>query len=192
MSSRRNSLSPPERRDTTDPGAHELGPSCNPSPLCFLPHSAPPYPPISLTPPLAEASDSEEHYSDAQSGPASPGRASPIPRTRVERVDDKPAYGEVPGTQAYRLREGDAEPDEIAIIPDPSEPSKPEPEVPARSPTPGGHPIPKTVVEETPDTEGSVTHPENRQRRLSDARPDVVVKADGHVEEGGAANGTDA
>jgi hypothetical protein len=162
MSSRRNSsLSPPERRDTVDPGAHEL----------------------------AEASDSEEHYSDAQSGPVSPSRASPIPKTRVEKIDDKPAYGEVPGTQAYRLREGDAEPDEIAIIPDPS---KPEPEPTSPSPTPGGRPIPKTVVEETPDVEGSVTHSENRQRRKSDARPDLVVKADGRVEDGGAENGTDA
>ncbi|KAK3310018.1 uncharacterized protein B0T15DRAFT_546353 [Chaetomium strumarium] len=160
MSERRNSLSPPERKDTVDPGAHEL-----------------------------EASDSEEHYSDARSGPMTPSRASPIPRTRVERVDDKPAYGEVPGTQAYRMREGDAAPDEIAIIPDPSNESAAEPEEPPRSPTPGGQPIPKTVVEETPDVEGSVTHPENRQRRKSDAHPDLVVKADGKVEGGGAANG---
>ncbi|KAK4128731.1 hypothetical protein N657DRAFT_639218 [Parathielavia appendiculata] len=163
MSSRRNSLSPPERRGTLDPGAHEL----------------------------TEASDSEEHYSDAQSKPVSPTAASPIPRTRVERVDDKPAYGEVPGTDAYRKREGDAAPDEIAIIPDSRNPSEPEPEQPARSPTPGGQPIPKTVVEETPDTEGSVTHPENRQRRKSDAHPDLVVKANGQkVEAGGAANDT--
>jgi len=164
MSSRRNSLTPPERRDVVDPGAHEL----------------------------AEASDSEEHYSDAQSGPVSSARASPIPKTRVERVDDKPAYGEVPGTQAYRLREGDAAPDEIAIIPDANTDTPSEAERPPRSPTPGGHPIPKTVVEETPDGEGSVTHPENRQRRKSDAHPDLVVKPDGKVEEGGAANGTDA
>ncbi|KAH6650671.1 hypothetical protein F5144DRAFT_524045 [Chaetomium tenue] len=162
MSSRRNSLSPPERQGTVDPGAREL----------------------------AEASDSEEHYSDAQSGPMSPSRASPIPKTRVEKVDDKPAYGEVPGTQAYRLREGDAEPDEIAIIPDPKNPQEPEPEHTSPSPTPGGHPIPKTVVEETPDVEGSVTHAENRQRRKSDAHPDLVVKADGKVEDGGAANDT--
>lgn len=142
----------------------------------------------------AEASDSEEHYSDAQSGPVSPVRApSPIPRTRVERVDDRPAYGEVPGTQAYRMREEDAEPDEIAIIPDSSDPTPAEPEPVARPPTPGGHPIPKTVVEESPDGEGAVTHPETRQRRKSDAHPDVVVKADGQrVEERGAANGMDS
>lgn len=91
------------------------------------------------------------------------------------------------------MREGDAEPDEIAIIPDPSDPTPPDPEAPARSPTPGGHPIPKTVVEETPDAEGAVTHPESEQRNKSDPQPDVVVKADGQrVEEGGAANGTDA
>ncbi|KAL1844265.1 hypothetical protein VTJ49DRAFT_2322 [Mycothermus thermophilus] len=160
MSSRRNSLTPPERRDTVDPGAHDL-----------------------------ESSDSEEHYSDAKSGPMSSGRASPIPKTRVERVDDKPAYGEVPGTEAYRMREGDAVPDEIAIIPDPSNPSPPEPDLVPRSPTPGGRPIPKTVVEETPDTEGSVTHQHKRERRLSDAHPDVVVKPDGkRVEEGEAAS----
>lgn len=144
----------------------------------------------------AETSDSEEHYSDAQSGPypTSPVPASPIPRTRVEKVDDKPAYGEVPGTQAYRMREEDAEPDEIAIIPDEKDPSPPEPEHAARSPTPGGHPIPKTVVEETPDAEGAVTHSEVEQRHKSDPHPDLLVKADGQrVEKGGeAANGTDS
>lgn len=140
----------------------------------------------------AEASDSDEHYSDARSGPMSPARASPVPRTRVERVDDKPAYGEVPGTAAYRMREEDAVPDEIAIIPDPSNPSPEQPEPSDRPTTPGGHPIPKTVVQETPDAEGSVTHPEIEQRHKSDPQPDLVVKADGKVEEGGAANGTDA
>ncbi|KAK4181568.1 hypothetical protein QBC36DRAFT_317332 [Triangularia setosa] len=149
-SERRNSLSPPERRGTIDPGAHDLA-----------------------------ESDSEEHYSDAQSGPVGSAPASPIPRTRVERVDDKPAYGEVPGTEAYSKREEDAEPDEIAIIPDPLDPTPPEPERYARSPTPGGHPIPKTVVEEAPDAEGSVTHPEVEERHKSDPHPDVTIKADG-------------
>ncbi|VBB72225.1 Putative protein of unknown function [Podospora comata] len=149
-SERRNSLSPPERRGTVDPGAHDLA-----------------------------ESDSEEHYSDAQSGPVGSAPPSPIPRTRVERVDDKPAYGEVPGTEAYSKREGDAEPDEIAIIPDPLDPTPSEPERHARSPTPGGHPIPKTVVEEAPDAEGSVTHPEVEERHKSDPHPDVTIKADG-------------
>ncbi|KAK3329014.1 hypothetical protein B0H66DRAFT_540003 [Apodospora peruviana] len=150
--SRRNSLSPPTRTKTElqDPGAHEL------------------------------ASDSEDHFSDAQSGPAESHPASPIPRTRVERVDDKPAYGEVPGTKAYSMREGDAEPDEIAFVPDPA--NKPgELEIPARSPTPGGQPIPKTVVEESPDSPGAVTHPETelKQKQRADPPPDLVLKADG-------------
>lgn len=162
--------------------------------MSSLPFPAPTLQPgARLTVPSAEASDSEEHYSDAQSGRQSPIPSSPVPRLRVEKVDDKPAYGEVPGTAAYRMREGDAEPDEIAIIPDSSDPSPAEPEQIARPPTPGGRPIPKTVVEETPDAEGAVTQPETEQRNKSDPQPDVVVKADGErVGEGGAANGTDA
>ncbi|KAK3953208.1 hypothetical protein QBC32DRAFT_339402 [Pseudoneurospora amorphoporcata] len=153
MASRRNSLSPPERKGTMDPGAREL-----------------------------PGSDSEDHYSDAISGSASPkAPASPIPRTRVERVDDKPAYGEVPGTQAYALREGDAKPDEFAIIPDPDSKLTAEEHDERRPSTPGGRPIPKTVVEETPDTAGAITHPEIEARRSVDTPPDVLVKADGQT-----------
>ncbi|KAK3383244.1 hypothetical protein B0T24DRAFT_673141 [Lasiosphaeria ovina] len=153
LSERRNSLSPPTptKRDTEDPGAHDL------------------------------ASDSEEHFSDAQSS-QSGSPTSPIPRTRVEKVDDKPAYGEVPGTSAYRLREGDAAPDEIAIIPDPdSSDTKVEESEnqEARPLTPGGHPIPKTVVEETPDDTHAVTHPEVEEKHKADPPPDLVLKADG-------------
>lgn len=35
----------------------------------------------------------------------------PIPRTVITRVDSKPAHGEIPGTKAYDMRKGDAEPD---------------------------------------------------------------------------------
>ena len=35
----------------------------------------------------------------------------PIPRTVVTRVDSKPSHGEVPGTDAYKIRVADAEPD---------------------------------------------------------------------------------
>lgn len=35
----------------------------------------------------------------------------PVPRTVITRVDSKPAHGEVPGTEAYDIRKGDAEPD---------------------------------------------------------------------------------
>jgi hypothetical protein len=45
------------------------------------------------------------------------GTNSPIPRTVVERVDDRPAHGEVEGTAARELRLADAEPDEIKVVP---------------------------------------------------------------------------
>ncbi|KAK3495855.1 hypothetical protein B0T13DRAFT_512754 [Neurospora crassa] len=148
MASRRNSLSPPERQGTMDPGAHEL-----------------------------PGSDTEDHYSDAISSPKAP--SSPIPRTRVERVDDKPAYGEVPGTKAYSMREGDAKPDEFAIIPDPDTKLSTEEHDQRRPSTPGGRPIPMTVVEETPDSTGAVTHHEIEARHRVDSPPDVLLKADG-------------
>ena len=136
--------------------------------------------------PLSAETSDEEHFSDAQSGPSESHRASPIPKLRVERVDDKPAYGEVPGTKAYDLREEDALPDEIAYIPE----TKSAMETPA-SPTPGGKPIPVTVVEESPDVEGSVTHPEVEKRHDSDPQPDVLVKADKTVVvDGDDASGT--
>jgi len=49
------------------------------------------------------------------SSPSEPRSASseevPVPRTVITRVDSKPAHGEVPGTEAYDMRKGDAEPD---------------------------------------------------------------------------------
>ncbi len=78
------------------------------------------------------------------------------------------------------MREGDAEPDEIAIIPDNTEKAPPSGDEAHLSPTPGGQPIPKTVVEESPDTDGSQVHPEKRHR--ADPPPDLVLKADGKVE----------
>jgi hypothetical protein len=45
---------------------------------------------------IVESSD--EHFSDASEGqPKRSNATSPIPITRVERVDDEPAHGEVPG-----------------------------------------------------------------------------------------------
>ncbi|KAI0400545.1 hypothetical protein F4802DRAFT_584604 [Xylaria palmicola] len=137
-----SSLEAPARTGTEDPGAHEL----------------------------AEASDSDEHYSDAQSSPASNTRAvSPIPRTRVEKVDDEPSYGEVPGTAAYEKRTEDASPDEIAIVPDEQSPPASSQAVAA-----GNAAIPKTVVDETEDAPGSSTHAYNEQLHQADATPDIV------------------
>lgn len=52
--------------------------------------------------------------------PLTPG-GTPIPKTVVEKVDDKPAYGEVPGTHAHQIRAADAEPDVVLKVPEPPE-----------------------------------------------------------------------
>lgn len=89
-------------------------------------------------------------------------------------MDDEPSYGEVPGTEAYEKRIGDAVPDEIALIPDSNE--IPKHEQPAKLSTPGGQPIPKTVVDETVDVPGSTTHHFHEDLHRSDAKPDYVRK----------------
>jgi hypothetical protein len=116
---------------------------------------------------------------------------------RVEKVSTEPSYGEVPGTEAYRKREGDATPDEIAVIPDRVGLSKEDQALDPsfRPPTPGGHPIPTTRVEETADAAGSTTHHDIERRHHDDPAPDVVVRPDGsRADEDsgrGAAHGTD-
>ena len=145
----------PLRINVADPGVHEL------------------------------SSDSEEHFSSASEG------APPAPITRVERVDDRPAHGEVPGTPAYALRTSDAVPDEIEIVPEGQRSrsgtrSRAVSNLSVRSGqgvggeerpiTPGGTPIPKTVVERVDDrpAHGEVEGTEARQVRRADAVPDEV------------------
>ncbi|KAF4637707.1 hypothetical protein G7Y89_g372 [Cudoniella acicularis] len=142
-------LEPPPRTSIDDPGAHDL-----------------------------ESSDSDDHFSDAQSGlENNSGGTSPVPTTRVEKVDNEPSYGEVPGTAAYSMRENDAEPDVIAVVPEKGEP---QPEPAARSSTPGGQPIPITVVEKidpsTPSL-GEVPGTPAHEKHAADALPDVVLKS---------------
>lgn len=130
-------------------------------------------------------SSSDEHFSDATEGrrdiSSRDGGTSPIPITRVERVDDQPSHGEVPGTDAYKMRMQDAVPDEVEIVPD-GQRSRSASRVRAedRPLTPGGTPIPKTVVEKVDpdqpshgDVPGTVAH----ELRKADAEPDVILKA---------------
>jgi len=42
----------------------------------------------------------------------------PIPITKVEKVDSEPSHGEVPGTEAFEIRKGDAEPDIVEEVGD--------------------------------------------------------------------------
>jgi hypothetical protein len=131
-------------------------------------------------------SSSDEHFSDASEGRLQQGEAarsnatSPVPVTRVERVDDQPSYGEVPGTDAYSKRTQDAVPDEVEIVPDGSR-SRSASRVSSsdRPLTPGGTPIPKTVVEKldpTAPSHGDVPGTQAFAARAADAVPDVVVK----------------
>ncbi|KAL1884253.1 hypothetical protein VTK73DRAFT_3237 [Phialemonium thermophilum] len=160
MSERSNSLEPPEREGLEDPGAHEL-----------------------------ESSDSDDHFSDAHSGPAQSPRSSPIPKTRVERVDGNHCFGEVPGTEAYQKRAEDAAPDEIAVVSN-SSPSSPCPRADEGTPSSSeGKPIPKTVVERTADSDGSVTHPELEEKHKADPSPDLVLNAGPELSDGGQGDG---
>ncbi|KAL6868400.1 hypothetical protein J3F83DRAFT_736934 [Trichoderma novae-zelandiae] len=142
-------LEPPPQTHVEDPGAHQL----------------------------AEASDSEDQFTDAQSAPTSPGVSSPVPKTRVERVDNEPLYGEVPGTEAYEKREQDAEPDEIAMIPE----AAPEPS-PSAPPEPGAVPI--TVVEESTGEYPGQHSPEEQEKHKADATPDIILSPNGEIRNG--------
>lgn len=108
----------------------------------------------------------------------SSGNVSPVvPLTRVEKVDNEPSYGEVPGTDAYHMRENDAEPDEIAVIADMKDG---EVEPPLRVSTPGGQPIPTTVVEKVDPaipSHGEVPGTPAHDKRAADAVPDLVLRA---------------
>ncbi|KAF4446442.1 hypothetical protein F53441_9926 [Fusarium austroafricanum] len=124
---------------------------------------------------LAEESESDDQFTDAASGAGSPKISSPIPKTRVEKVDDQPSHGEVPGTQAYEMRGQDAQPDEIAIAPETATsqdaPSTPE----LKAPT--------TIVEEAPGARSRSHSIQYEKRRKADASPDILVDSDGQVKE---------
>lgn len=102
-----------------------------------------------------------------------------VPITRVEKVDTEPSYGEVPGTEAYEKRAADAEPDQIAVKPEELK-MRLETVSNSRPSTPGGRPIPTTVVEkldpEAP-SHGEVPGTPAHEKRMADAVPDMVVKA---------------
>ncbi|KAG6009499.1 hypothetical protein E4U21_002135 [Claviceps maximensis] len=135
-------LQPPPEMNVADPGAHQL--------------SEP------------ESSDSEDHFTDAQSNPMTPHIAPPIPITRVEKIDSIPSYGEVPGTEAHNLRQADAQPDEIAVATDFTDE-----DLEASIETPRQE-VPITVLEPVQSASGgspvSTTSPD------VDAKPDIVLE----------------
>jgi len=155
------SLQPPPRTSIDDPGAHDL-----------------------------ESSESEDHFSDAQSALGETSPSSAIPLTRVEKVDSEPSHGEVPGTEAYVKREKDATPDEVAVIPEDEnwragsegrpatrgDSSRSSDSRSRAASTPGDLPIPTTKVEkvDSKPSHGEVPGTDAFRMRRQDAEPDEV------------------
>ncbi|RDW63915.1 hypothetical protein BP5796_10417 [Coleophoma crateriformis] len=150
-----STLEPP-RTSVDDPGAHDL----------------------------ESEESSDDHFSDARSGLEHSALNSPIgiPVTRVEKVDGEPSYGEVPGTEAFKMRTGDAIPDEIALVTDVRDADLDTTYDDARPTTPGGRPIPITVVERVDETVsyGEVPGTAAHEMRAADAVPDMVVRGSAH------------
>ncbi|KAL9615396.1 MAG: hypothetical protein Q9167_000224 [Letrouitia subvulpina] len=150
-----------------------------------LPQSAtlaPPRKSVELVDPGAHELENEDDvFSDAPEDPKSgSGSSSPIPITRVEKVDDRDNYGEVPGTEAYKKRLQDAVPDELEIIKE-GERSSSSSSVshPNTSPAAGGAPIPRTVVQKIDSTNpshGEVPGTAAHAIRQADAVPDTIIQ----------------
>ncbi|GIJ99227.1 hypothetical protein Aspvir_001357 [Aspergillus viridinutans] len=144
------------------------------------PYLEPPRRSVELEDSGAQDSDASEGHERSDSRPQS-GRTSPIPLTRVERVDDRPAHGEIPGTTAYEKRDQDAVPDEIEIIPTGSRSRSSSTVGSQKRPlTPGGSPIPRTIVEKVDlnqPSHGDVPGTLAYEKRRADAVPDLVIKA---------------
>lgn len=124
-----------------------------------------------------ESENEDDHFSDASEG-AKP--ASPIPTTRIEKVDDIPSHGQVPGTAAYEMRTKDAVADEMEVIPEGAHSrSRSRSEIENHSSTPGGAPIPITVVETVDPATSDLTHlpgAASHEKHMADAVPDVVLQ----------------
>ena len=59
---------------------------------------------------IVKAGDSSQSSTRDRSAVAT-GNSPSIPTTIVTRVDSMPSHGEVPGTEAYKIRSSDADPD---------------------------------------------------------------------------------
>ncbi|KJZ73605.1 hypothetical protein HIM_06938 [Hirsutella minnesotensis 3608] len=150
-------LEPPPETNAADPGARQL----------------------------SESSDDDDRFTDAQSGPVSPGCLSPIPTTRVEKVDNDPCYGEVPGTEAHQMREKDAKPDQIAVFAEEDDPVTPLAnggnQVMETGDSSEAEGVPLTVLEGAPDAGNQSYSEEFEAKRVADAIPDVKITPEGHV-----------
>lgn len=177
-------LAPPRKSvELEDPGAHNLGTK---SGSCI---------PISVTNRCADVSDSSsDQFTDASEGrrrgnsvasvASNRSGKSPIPITRVERLDDEPAYGEVPGTAAYNVRTQDAVPDEVEIISRSRSASRADlGDRPSNTHSPKVPLIVATKIDPDEPSFGEVPGTDAYDKRRADAVPDVILKspADGRA-----------
>jgi hypothetical protein len=130
---------------------------------------------------VIDSSDGSDDFVDAaenQRPPLRTGAESPIPLTRVEKVDDEPSYGEIPGTLAYNMRTADAVPDEIEVVPEGTR-SRSASRV-SRPSTPGGTRVPKIVAEKLDHDQpsyGDVPGTAAYEMRKADAAPDEIIRS---------------
>ncbi|CUS09034.1 unnamed protein product [Tuber aestivum] len=157
--------------------------------------------------PSGYTSSNEDHFSDAPEGPdaaaggdntkflvASPQflpSLSSIPLVLVEKIDERPSHGEVPGTEAFEKRTADASPDVIRIqqppdllvaAPGVGDPKGKEQEVEEERKSGAETPrskVPITMVERVDSTpaHGEILGTEAFAKRLADAAPDVIRTA---------------
>ena len=99
-------------------------------------------------------------------------------------MDDRESHGEVPGTDAYKIRTQDAVPDEIEVIPEGSHRRSASGGPIDRSVSPGGTPIPQTVIEKVDPmspSHGDVPGTLAYSKRKADAVPDVIKNIEDHA-----------
>jgi hypothetical protein len=129
---------------------------------------------------MADSDSSSDRFTDASEGrkrgASVSSNHSPIPITRVERLDDEPAYGEVPGTKAYQLRTQDAVPDEVEVVTRSRSTSRADlMDRPPKLPN-----VPLIVAMKLDPSEpsyGDVPGTEAYEKRKADAVPDVILKS---------------
>ena len=102
----------------------------------------------------------------------------PIPTTRVERVDDEPSHGEVPGTAAHDIRSQDAAADEMVVATEDgtkrsSRPGNDEQTAEGRTPMPQV-PITRVELVDGEPSHGDVPGTAAHDIRKEDAIPDEM------------------
>ena len=131
---------------------------------------------------MAESSDSSsDRFTDASEGrkrglSVSSDR-SPIPITRVERLDDEPHHGEIPGTKAYQMRSQDAVPDEVEVVSRSRSASRVDPADRLSLKPPKVPLIVAMKIDPEEPAYGDVPGTEAYEKRRADAVPDVILKS---------------